>query len=89
MRLTWRDRFSIDDGRNLQCALFSEWTGEALQNESPDVWKHAPMVAAHLAHACLTLLLLDAVSPEARDPMGTGLQRGLSGFPLVSTFVVA
>ncbi len=60
-----------------------------LSNQRPDVWKYVPMVAAHLAHACLTLLLFDAVSPEARDPMGNGLQRGLSGFSLVSTFVLA
>lgn len=60
-----------------------------LSNQRPDVWKYAPIVAAHLAHACLTLLLLDALSPEARDLMGNGLQRGLWGFPLVLTFVLA
>jgi hypothetical protein len=72
-------------------SALSSANGQArrLSNQRPDVWKYAPMVAAHLAHACLTLLLLDALSPEARDPMGNGLQQGLSGFSLVSTFVVA
>ena len=71
-------------------SALSSANGQArrLSNQRPDVWKYAPMVAAHLAHACLTLLLLDAVSPEARDPMGNGLQQGLSGFPLFSTVVL-